>query len=111
MSSTDRHSPTTADTSRTSLDDGRLVVNLAGTGLWDFAPAPSGEIVASLRGGKLVLLDADGRVLLERVDLGEHGVVISESSGVVSGDETALRRTFVRADGGVLVRADEFVRR
>lgn len=96
------------------LAQGTRVANLVGTNLGHFAPAPAtgagsaDGIVAGLRRGGLVLLDADGRVRLERLDLGPHGVVVSTPDGDVRGDAEALRRVFVRADGA-LVRADRHV--
>lgn len=86
------------------LATGEVLADLVGTGIE--GPVPGAGVVAAHRRGVLVLLEPDGRVRLERADLGEAGAVVLRG-GELTGPPAALRRVFVREDGR-LVRGDAF---
>ena len=89
------------------LGSGRVVHDAAGSELGGFAPGA--EVVAALRRDALVLLEPDGSVRLERMDLGPLGAVTLRGR-TLDGPPAAMRRVFVRL-GEELLRGDEYAAR
>lgn len=88
------------------LISGRVLHDAAGSELGGFAPGA--EVVAALRRNGLVLLEPDGNVRLERMDLGPLGAVTLRGRAL-DGPPAALRRVFVRL-GEELLRGDDYAR-
>ncbi|HJP02718.1 MAG TPA: hypothetical protein QF764_13195 [Planctomycetota bacterium] len=89
------------------LSSGRVLHDAAGSDLGGFAPGA--EVVAALRRNGLVLLEPDGSVRLERMDLGPLGAVTLRGRAL-DGPPAALRRVFVRL-GEELLRGDDYAKR